>query len=367
MLLSSPVHAQKQAWTQKVFNWLKVDNDSAYVTDLTRKLTVRAFGSNKFSKYTPGDYGFNRNLSYSANNNYNIGVGATYKYVGFNIESKIPFINNDVARYGKTKFLDLQTFLYLRKFTVDLYYLSYKGYYLSDREIITTPVAEPDAYPQRPDLGTRNIGLNVQYIFNNRRFSFRAAFLQNEYQKKSAGSFMAGGGIHNIRVRADSAVIPVDIRFPGYFGNNSFNNSNTTNLFINAGYAYTLVIHQHFFVTAALMAGPGINYTVLRDDGRQSKEDRASAVISGTIRGAAGYNSKYYFVGVQYINFINRNSTPVAGAWQEFQNGNMHLTLAKRFRLQRKTQKAFDKIENKVKEELHIKVEGDKQKRKTVK
>jgi hypothetical protein len=359
--------AQKQVWTQKVFNWLKVNNDSTYVKDETRKLTVRAFGSNKFSKYTPGDYGFDRNLSYSANNNYNIGIGATYKYVGFNIESKIPFINNDMDRYGKTKFLDLQTFVYLRKFTVDLYYLSYKGYYLSDREIITTPVAEPDAYPQRPDLGTRNIGLNVQYIFNNKRYSFRAAFLQNEYQKKSAGSFMVGGGVHNIRVKADSAVIPLDIRFPGYFGNNTFNYSNTTNLSINAGYAYTLVIHQHFFVTAALMAGPGVNYTVLRDDVNSQAENKISAVIGGTIRGAAGYNSEYYFVGVQYINFINRNSTPVPGAWQEFQNGNVHLTVAKRFKLQRKTQKALDKIENKVKKELNIKGESDQQKKKTTK
>ncbi len=366
-MLSAGAQAQKQAWTQKLFNWLKVDNDSAYIMDQTRKLTVRAFGSNKFSKYTPGDYGFDRNLSYSANNNYNIGVGATYKYVGFNIESKIPFINNDMDKYGKTKFLDLQTFVYLRKFTVDLYYLSYRGYYLSDREIITTPIAEPDAYPQRPDLSTRNIGLNMQYIFNNRRYSFRAAFVQNEYQKKSAGSFMVGGGVHNIHVRADSAVIPLDIRFPGYFGNNTFNKSNITNLSVNAGYAYTLVIHQHFFLTGALMAGPGINYTVLRNEGEGQSANKLSAVVSGTIRGAAGYNSEYYFVGVQYINFINRNSTPVPGAWQEFQNGNMHLTLAKRFRLQRKTQKTLDKIENKVKEELHIKVESDQQKKKTTK
>ncbi|MBE9517967.1 MAG: DUF4421 family protein [Bacteroidetes bacterium] len=38
------------------------------------------------------------------------------------------------------------------------------------------------------DLRTNIIGLNVQYLFNSERYSYKASFLQNEFQKRSAGS-----------------------------------------------------------------------------------------------------------------------------------------------------------------------------------
>ena len=43
-------------------------------------------------------------------------------------------------------------------------------------------------------------GLNLYYIFNNRRFSYPAAFSQSTNQRRSAGSFIIGFSVsaHNL-------------------------------------------------------------------------------------------------------------------------------------------------------------------------
>lgn len=336
------------AATAQQLKWLKTENDTSYITDYTHQLTTRVYLANKLTKYTLGDYGLNKQLDYRANDNYNIGLGFNYKYVGLNIGFKLPFINDDARRYGKTRFFDFQSFIYLRKLTVDLYALSHQGYYLASTSMVTTaPVG--NIFPQRADLHITNIGLNTQYIFNSKKFSFRAAFLQNEYQKKSAGSLMAGVGVHNINIRADSAIIPRDIKHSGYFGNTAFTRSSIVSLAVNGGYAHTLVFRRHYFITAALLAGVGLNYTAMTTGTQRQANDRLSLHLNAITRFAAGYNSERYFIGVQYINFINRNNSPVKGSWQEFQTGNARLTFARRFKLKRNTKREIDKIEHTIK------------------
>jgi len=334
------------------FKWLKTENDTSYISDRTNDLIARTFVANKFTKYAIGNYSYHNRLSYMANDNYNVGVGANYKYIGLNVGLKLPFVNNDTAKYGKTKFFDLQSFVYLRKITLDLYLLSYNGYYLASRSMLNVPPVT-NVFPRRGDLRTRNIGLNAQYIFNSKRFSFRAAYLQNEQQRKSAGSFLAGAGIHVIRVRADSSLIPSDIKYDAYFGGDSYTGSNIVSLGINGGYAHTFVIHN-YFITAALLGGAGLNYTAIMSALPSGSERSLDLQLNGIVRLAAGYSSSTYFAGVQYINFINRNNAPFDGTWQEVQTGNVRFTLAKRFKLKKSTKKKIKKVETSIKDKLGI-------------
>ncbi len=333
--------------------WLRTQNDTAYIRDFTNDITVRGFLGNKLTRYALGDYDFSKKLSYQANDNYNIGVGFNYKFIGFNLSLKLPFINEDTRRYGSTKFIDFQSFIYLRKLTIDLYYLSHHGYYLASRSMLTAmPVS--GIFPTRPDLRITNTGLNTQYIFNSNKFSFRAAFLQNEYQKKSAGSLMAGAGLHYINIRADSAIIPGDIRYSGYFGASTFSHSRIVSLAANFGYAHTFVIRRNYFITAALLGGIGINHSTIRADAADKADNRLSMQLNAITRLAAGYNSENYFIGAQYINFLNRNNSPVKGSWQEFQTGNLRLTFATRFRLNKAAKDKIDRIEHNIKSDLGL-------------
>lgn len=327
------------------FNWLNVRNDRRYIEDHTKDLTVRAFATTKFSRFLIGQNGKGEFLPFASNDNLNIGAGFNWRFLGMNLGFKMPFVNNDDKKFGKTRSFDLQSFLYFRKLQVDLYAQAYNGMYVSRPK--ATYYSEIDnKYPYRPDLRTRNFGINAQYIFNNRRFSYRAAFVQNEYQKKSAGSFMVGGGIYHFRAKADSAFIPYNVTFIDDFWDDNYNRTAVTCLAANIGYAYTAVIKKHFFVTGSINAGPGLNYTQRRDAITKDVTGGLDYQLNGTLRLAAGYNSSKYFAGVQYIRLMNRTGISEPATWQQAETGSFRVTIAKRFKLNKKFEKkVLERIE----------------------
>ena len=53
-------------------------------------------------------------------------------------------------------------------------------------------------------------GLNLYYIFNNRKFSYPAAFSQSTNQRRNAGSFIAGFSISKHNLEFDYAELPAE-------------------------------------------------------------------------------------------------------------------------------------------------------------
>lgn len=335
VLLTVCMLPARVATAQKILQLLQVNNDSSYIEDHTDKLTLRLFGSRKYTYYDMADRGLKERVRYRPNMANNIGVGAAYKFINLNFAFNLPFINDDDDTYGNTKFLDLQAHLYLRKLVVDFYGQYYKGYYeaLPEKRISNALTRPPVSF--RPDIFNTDLGLHVQYIFNDERFSYRAAFMQNEYQKKSAGSFLAGGEIFTWQLRGDSALIPASLNVPGFLGDDPFKATYTVGFAANAGYAYTLVLAKYFFVTASVSAGAGLNHTRLRySDGRSSTTGWGWQ-FNNTVRLAAGYNSSRYFIGLHYIDMITRSNAPLPRAHQVFGTGNLRFSIARRLTLKK--------------------------------
>lgn len=308
--------------------------DTAYIDDLSDQFTLRALASNKFTRFRFGDYHTRARLQYRPNDRYNFGLGFAYKFLGLNLLLNLPFVNNDDDQYGKTASLDLQSSIYMRKLVMDLYAQFYKGYYISNPGDILANPLEDDRYPVRPDINTTTLGFNIQRVFNHNRFSYRAAYLQNEYQKKSSGSVIGAWGAYAILATADSSLIPAYIK-NGFFENADFNKSNIYNTALSVGYAHTFVMKKHFFVTLSALGGAGVNYTRLRDAIANVNKDKLGSQVNMTARLAFGYNSREYYAGIQYVELFGRSSTPVPGTYQQFSIGNIRLTLAKRFKLKK--------------------------------
>lgn len=327
---------------QAQLSWLQTENDSAYVSDYSNDLTLRLYGSNKFTSYRIVDRDDDTRLEYKPNDRFNIGVGANYKIVGLNIGLSFPFINNDDETYGKTRYLDLQSHLYFRKLAIDVIGQFYKGYYIASPDL---PVNFTGIrYPYRPDMRTSNVGISGQYIFNDRRFSYRATFLQNEYQKKSAGSALIGGNINLIGIRADSTLIRQEL-----WSNFDYNRSRIFNIGINGGYAYTFVIKRHFFITASLAGGLGYNVTRLEDESTGYLQRRGGFHYSYTVRAGTGYNSERYYAGIQYVLLTSQDDTPIEHISQSFSSGNFRVNFARRFKITRtKLARALEKVEERV-------------------
>src|SRR5690606_31849594 len=113
-LYLSPAKAQ-------LFDFLSLGYDSTCISDESDKLLLRVFAMQKFNKFTLGQNGIANNVTYRANDNYNIGIGGQYKWLGLNVSFPMPFVNNDNDRLGDTKFFDLQSYFYLNSIAVDLF------------------------------------------------------------------------------------------------------------------------------------------------------------------------------------------------------------------------------------------------------
>jgi hypothetical protein len=326
LLLSLPFSALSQPKLKKE------GIDTAFIADYHNELIARAFGSRKYTTYSLDDKGYKERLKYRPNSPFNVGVGFNYKLIGINLGFNLPIIN-DTKEYGKTKFIDLQTHVYGRKLIVDLYFQRYKGFYFPN-----TNTLENNNYGNvyiRPDLLMFNTGAEFQYLLNWKKFTFRGAFLHNEIQLKSAGSPIFGAYLGYISVRADSSLLPKNLRYESYFNDYNFHRSNIRTANLSIGYGYTLVLPYHFFITAAASGGFGLNSSELKsiDYGTTSS---IGSNVSGTLRVGIGYNSRRVFAGMHYVGTRFNHNTPIQYARQGFGAGNFRVSVAHRFTLKKK-------------------------------
>ena len=128
-----------------------------------------------------------------------------------------------------------------------------------------------------PELGTLKIGGTTSYVFN-KRFSFRAIGFQNEWQKKSAGSFIPRFTFYYTKFRLGETALQSD--------------EHSYDLAIGPGYYHNWVIKRHFLASLGTTLGFGVNFS------RSEGETTSSGLVQVLFRTALGYNSDRFFTGV---------------------------------------------------------------------
>ena len=196
-------------------------------------------------------------------------------------------------------------------------------------------------YYLRPDLQINQLGTSVQYILNHKKFSYRASFLQNEWQKKSAGTFIFGIEIYGGRAESDSTMIPTIV-------NTGEAERNITQMRFfefgpNAGYAYTLIIKEHFFLTgsASISLDFGKNITV--DDSGNTRSTGVSP--NSFFRIFGGYNSRKWAISATYVTNSVRLATESFDRRIFLNTGNFRLNCVYRLELSKKVKKYLDDLE----------------------
>jgi len=298
----------------------KTISDTSYLKTYSDQITGRFYFSRKYTSLVIGDQQSDLKLDYRPNTSLNMGVGATYKNFTLNIAYGFPFLNPDEGK-GKTRYLDLQAHMYGKKLTIDFFGQIYNGLYLAPKGNGTLD----GSYYVRPDMKLREIGLSCQYLFNHRRFSYRASFLQNEWQCKSAGTFLLGGEGYVGWANTDSSVFPkalpvanppvaTEVRF-FEFGP-------------NAGYAYTLVIARHFFITGSLSVGLDYNRTDYWSESQSTTSEDFST--NTNLRLFAGYNSERSAISFTFTNSaVSLTSQKAYNV--SINTGNVRLNYVRRF------------------------------------
>lgn len=239
--------------------------DSLYIRGYNHKLMLMGFAVKDIlflSVENPG-----KEIMYMPNNPTELGLGLAWNntVLCFSYGYGFDFMRD--KELGRTKSFDFQLHNYSRKFVLDLFVQDYKGFYMEEDK--------SDLYVLCPDLGIRQFGFNGQYIFNNKRFSYKAAFNQSERQLRSAGSFLAGAGVYFTEIRSDSSFV--------YNGKNNLENFQFG---INAGYVYTWVLGKHWHINASATMGICFGSEKISKFGKQRLEVYPTVLP----RLAVGYN-----------------------------------------------------------------------------
>ncbi len=318
------------------------DHDSTYYQSFERYITARFYFSQKYSGLELMRSSSISRVRYIPNTSLTMGVGVTYQSISINLGYGFGFLNNDDEK-GKTKYLDLQTHIYGRKWTTDLIAQLYKGYYLAPQGLAAPT---PNSYYIRPDLKTLLTGVSVYRIVNSDKFSYRAATIQNEKQKKSAGSLLLGADLYYGNIRADSSLVPSVLQ--ENYPLQGVRRMDFVRVGPGVGYAYTVVIHDDFFVTGSLSGT--LNFSYNKQQNVNSTADKFSVNTGFIYRIIAGWDKNDWNIN---FSLVGNQMTITAATSQDkylVSAGNFRFTVAKRLKpgrgLSKKLQPVDKVIEN---------------------
>jgi len=257
LLISALFIFQFSVNAKSLKGYLEVKKDSNYIESYFNDLIVRIYSGEKTHSLELSDLNEPYRLKYLPNGYFNLGAGFSYRSFGISLATKIPVFQNSSVKHGDTKRFGIQYYLYSGKFSVDVLTSFSKGYYLN-RSFSHLVSFSKDREYQRPDMSSANLGITVNYIFNNSRFSYKAAFSDNEKQKKNAGSMIAGGSIFSYQTIADSAFVPREIKSDYFQKSRDVSKSGVLAFNANLGYAYSFVFFKNGIFTISYILGSGV-------------------------------------------------------------------------------------------------------------
>ncbi len=258
-------------------------------------------------EYFIQDDGANYHVDIRPNVSLPVKLGFSYRFISFNVGFSPGFIpgNNDDKLKGKTSSFSFGIST-SGKILQELNLGFYKGFYLDNtKDLVPNWVEGKDEYIQLPDLkmivfnGATGIKLNPNY-------SIPAIHSQTQAQLRSAGSFMP-------ILSYDYYII--DNQKEGASNDNSQLSGNLQ-LIANLGYAYTLVVSKHFYVSAHIAPGIGLQHTKLIT--RLPEGDYTSRYTDALYRVqekiGIGYQQNRIFAGAEAFfsqSKLNENRTNV--------------------------------------------------------
>jgi hypothetical protein len=267
---------------------------SAYIADFERRCMIRTYlAQRNLSLELRNRYDNRQIISYSPNVRYVMGIGAFYEKIGLEVGLAVPAPDARNQRFGRTRTLDFNTNFYGNTFGVDAILQRHRGFYVGNPILADTSWRPGDNYPTRPDLITTLLGGNAYYVFNGRRFSYRATFVQTERQTQSAGSFVLMGSLMHLHIRGNIPLVPAHFE-----DMSAFRRGGALNISVLPGYAHTFV-RGRAYASITLFLGGGVQQmTYVADDQWRSSWRFAR---KNNWRFAAGYFGHSFTGGASLI------------------------------------------------------------------
>lgn len=339
--------------------------DTAYVQKFKSFFSVKTFFLNNGFHYiiTPQNNSLfteqqldNARVRYFANIPPVTGIATNINGIGLTYIFKFTNDYLDTAKTTiKSGYKQFQLNMYGSRFGVEIAYQDYSRFYFHYKgdETLTKKY--------NPDIRAYQFCASGIFINNGKKFSYNAAFNQNQFQKKSAGSALTVLGFKYNEI-SSSSLIPDSIK--RYFEFPDLKSNKNYAFILQHGYAYNLVKNNFYFANA-LFVGVGIQNQIYNYTSFQQK--KIGLPLSARGKTSVGYNGKVFFGGI-YANADYAQSQIKILKTEQFQYtyglfiGVRAITIAKSKYQIREEAKRKKEAEKEAKREAARKIKEDKKK-----
>jgi len=281
--------------------------DTVYVTAYKERLAISLYQSQRSF-----EMGFRQNvlpdplgispLSYVARSSKVTGICVGYDKISFSLGITTPIAESEIVRKGKTKYYDYSLAFTGHAYRLELGFRSYKGFYEQNTPNYDSAFTDTSAYFQRPTMQNVLIKSKFLYFFNNRRFSYSAAYTNTYRQLKTAGSLFAYSDIFYNALFDPNGFLPaqVDSLYGKYRTLAAFE---TYGMTLGGGYTFNLVMFHSLYINATFGLGCQLyQQNTLSYDGIINESRFKVGLTGADVRGALGYNGKNFFISA-ILNF----------------------------------------------------------------
>ena len=324
--------AQVEAGINVFSNKDTAASENIYYTNKTDKLVLKFTNSIKYTKLDITNVNDKQILRLAPAGSLDLGFAFNYKWLGLGFTYGLPSgIQSDTTK-GITKRFDFQLSIYSKWFVIDALYQKYSGFYLSNPGSFTNwdSIA---VFPQLPDMKNYSLGASAFYILNNQKFSYRAAYVRNVVQNKSAGSLLIGPFFNMDAAENPDGFVPKEMPIAvrdtfniNYFSSLSYG--------LAIGYTYSVIIAKKVFMNFSIVPGIGIKDLETRLIGGEQRVSKQGVAGRVNYRFAFGYEHRSFLLGLTFygtqgsIKIDNLDISPGAGM--------LNLFVGKRFDLKKK-------------------------------
>ncbi len=156
-------------------------------------------------------------------------------------------------------------------------------------------------------VNRKAMGLTAYYFFNNKRYAQAAAYCFSKYQKRNAGSWLAGFSLQHYDVKLDVEKLSDDVR-PYFQTQESAPRILYNDYCLLFGYGHNWVLSPKWLLNATITPYIGYRYNHFPNE-----HDRASNVsLNCRTRLGAVYNHKQFFMAFQgyadHHRYASKNS-----------------------------------------------------------
>jgi len=222
-------------------------------------------------------------ITYMPNLRLNGGFGLYYKSFGTSYVRKITTLSTN-ENSVKTEYTDIRLNEYYRKFGVDLIYMNYRGFILTDTQT------------NRSDIKLKTVSATGFYIFSD-DFSLRAAFIQNEKQNKWDWTPIAVVSTVYQSLKSEYSIIPLENQ-SAFTDNAGLKYGIFRGGAIGAGFGIT-VPYSAFLFTAVSYFGSGyMHRSYITQYGNKVDRDGFYRINA---KSSISYNTDSFFYGFTFV------------------------------------------------------------------